>query len=77
MHKIGTILRNILFYLKYPTCEIRTSKPRKNYIVNHIESDYSKQRYQADTVHLADYISNNTNINLRWLIISQSLDRQF
>ena len=33
------------FYFKCPTCEIRTSKPRKNYVVKHIESDYPGQRY--------------------------------
>ena len=26
----------------------------------HIKSDYSRQRYQADTVNLANYISNDT-----------------
>ena len=46
------------FYFKCPTCKIRTSKPRKSYVVNHIKSDYPRQRYQADTVYLADYISN-------------------
>ena len=47
-------------FLKCSTSEIRTSKPKKNYVVKHIESDYPRQRYQADTMYLADYISNNT-----------------
>ena len=46
------------FYFKCSTCEIRSSKPRKYYVVKHIESDYFCQRYQADTVYLTDYISN-------------------
>ena len=58
------------FYFKCPTWEIKTSKPRKNYVVKHIESNYSRQKYQADIVYLDNYISNNTNIYLRWLIIS-------
>ena len=33
------------FYFKYPTREIRTSKPRKNYVVKHIESDNPRKRY--------------------------------
>ena len=65
------------FYFKCPACEIRTFKPREKYVIKHIESDYSRQRYQEDTVYLADYISNDTYIYLRWLIISQSLDGQF
>ena len=32
----------------------------KNYVAKHIESDYPRQRYQADTVYLDDYISNDT-----------------
>ena len=30
------------FYFKCPTCEKRTSKPKKNYAINHIESDYPR-----------------------------------
>ena len=47
------------FYFKCPTCGIRTSKSRKKYEVKHKEMDYSRQRYQADTKYLSDYISNN------------------
>ena len=36
------ILRNITFYFKCSSSKIRTSKPRKNYVVKHIESDYSR-----------------------------------
>ena len=28
------------FYFKCPICEIRTSNPRKNYVIKHIETDY-------------------------------------
>ena len=34
------------FYFKCPNCEVRTSKPRKNYPIKHIESDYSRQRHK-------------------------------
>ena len=47
------------FYFKCSTCEIRTFKPR-NYVVKHIESDYFRRRYQADTVYLTDYTSNDS-----------------
>ena len=50
------------FYFKCLICKIRTSKPRKNYVVNHIESDYSWEKYQVNKVYLANYISNDTNI---------------
>ena len=44
------------FYFKWQVWEIRTSKPRKNIIVKHIESYKPKERYQADTVLLSNYI---------------------
>ena len=44
------------FYFKWQVWEIRTSKPRKNAIVKHIESYKPKERYQADTVLLSNYI---------------------
>ena len=47
------------FYFKCLTCGIRTSKPRKNYVVKHIESDYPREKYQVDKVYLANYISND------------------
>ena len=50
------------FYFKCLTCEIRTSKPRKNYVVKHIESNYPREKYQVDIVYLANYISNDANI---------------
>ena len=50
------------FYFNCSTCEIRSSKLRKNYVVQNIESDYSRQKYQADTVYLVNYISNDGNI---------------
>ena len=65
------------FYFKCLTCGIRTSKPRNNYVVKHIESDYPREKYKVDTTYLANYISNDSNIKLWWLIISQSLDGQF
>ena len=49
------------FYFNYPTCEIRSSKPRINYVIKNIESDYPRQKYQADTVYLVNYISNDAN----------------
>ena len=49
-------------YFKCLTCGIRTSKPRKNYVVKHIESDYPREEYQVDIVYLANYISNYSNI---------------
>ena len=57
---IGTISRKIsknilqvsfLWYKNFQTL--------KNYVVKHIESDYPRHRYQADTVYLTDYISND------------------
>ena len=50
------------FYFKCLTCGIRTSKPRKNYVVKHIESDYPREKYQVDTTYFANYISNDSNI---------------
>ena len=50
------------FYFKCLTCEIRTSKPRKKYVNKLIESDYPRQKFQAKTLYLANYISNNKNI---------------
>ena len=59
----NNIERNIRnFYFKCLTCGIRTSKPWKNYVVKHIESDYPREKYQADTTYLANYISNYSNI---------------
>ena len=60
------------FYFKCPTCEIRTSKPWINYAIKHIESDYRRQKYQADTVYM-DITFKIKQIFI-WLIISQSLD---
>ena len=34
------------FYFKCSTCEIRNSKPKINYAIKQIESDYPWQRYQ-------------------------------
>ena len=50
------------FYFKCLTCGIRTSKPRKNYVVKHIGSDYPREKYQVDTTYLANYILNDSNI---------------
>ena len=52
----------INFYFKCLTCGIRTFKPRKNYVVKHIESNYLREKYQVDTTYLANYISNDSNI---------------
>ena len=62
------------FYFKWQVWEIRTSKPRKNAIVKHIESYKPKERYQTDTVILSNYIWDGLNISLQWWIISQSMD---
>ena len=43
-------------YFKCQVREVRTSKQRKNLIVKHIDSHKPKERYQADTVLLSDYI---------------------
>ena len=51
-----------IFYFKRLTCGIRTSKPRKNYEVKHIESDYPREKYQVDTTYLDNYISKDSNI---------------
>ena len=50
------------FYFKCLTCGIRTFKPRKNYAVKHIESDYPREKCRVDITYLANYISNNSNI---------------
>ena len=50
------------FYFKRLTCGIRTSKPRKNYEVKHIESYYPREKYQVDTTYLDNYISKDSNI---------------
>ena len=52
----------INFYFKCITCGIRTSEPRRNYAVKHIESNYPKEKYQVDTTYLANYISKDSNI---------------
>ena len=44
------------FYFKCQVCEIRTSKPRKNAVIKHIDSLKSKDRYQTDTVQLSKYV---------------------
>ena len=41
-------------------CGARGSKPRKNIATKHIESYRAKERYQADTVFLSDYLVGNT-----------------
>ena len=43
-------------YFKCQVWEVKTSKPRKNLIVKYIDSHKAKERYQADTVLLSDYI---------------------
>ena len=43
----------------YFNCEIwagRTKKPKKKIAYKHIDSYYPKERYQADTVYLSDYL---------------------
>ena len=43
----------------YFNCEIcagRTKKPKKKMAYKHIDSYYPKERYQADTVYLSDYL---------------------
>ena len=44
------------FYFKCQVCEIRTSKPRKNVVIKHIDSFKPKDRYQVDTVQLSKYV---------------------
>ena len=41
-------------------CGARGSKQRKNIATKHIESHRAKERYQADTVFLSDYLVGNT-----------------
>ena len=44
-------------------CEVygaRGSKPRKNIATKHIENHRAKERYQADTAFLSDYLVGNT-----------------
>ena len=65
------------FYFKCPTCEIRSSKPRKNYAVKHIESNYPRQRYQEDKVYLTYYISNDTKYLFTMVNHFTSYDGQF
>ena len=60
LNNIEKDIRN--FYFKCLTCGIRTSKPRKNYVVKHIESDYPSEKYQVDTVYFVNYILNDSNI---------------
>ena len=43
------------FYFKWQVWEIRTTKPRKNVVVKHIDSSMQKERYQADTVQLSKH----------------------
>ena len=50
------------FYFKCLTCGIKTFKPRKKYVVKHIESDYPREKYQVDTTYLANYTLNDSNI---------------
>ena len=42
------------FYFGCLTCGTRTSKPRKKYVVKHIESDYYREKCQVDTTYLAN-----------------------
>ena len=44
------------FYFKWQVWEIRTTKPRKNVVVKHIDSSIPKERYQADTVQLSKLV---------------------
>ena len=41
-------------------CGARGSKPRKNIATKYIESHRAKERYQADSVFLSDYLVGNT-----------------
>ena len=43
-------------YFKCQVCEIRTSKPRKNVVIKHIDSFKLKDRYKTDTVQLSKYV---------------------
>ena len=61
------------FYFKCQVWEVRTSKPRKNLIVKHIDSHKPKERYQADTVLLSDYIRDDFKYLLLWLITLQNM----
>ena len=47
------------FYFKWQVWEIRTKKPRKNVVIKHRDSSMSKERYQADTVLLPNYVTQN------------------
>ena len=39
----------------------KTTKPRKNVVVKHIDSSIPKERYQADTVHLSKHVMSDNN----------------
>ena len=47
------------FYFKWQVWEIRTTKPRKNVVIKHINSSMSKERYQVDTVFLSNYVTSD------------------
>ena len=50
------------FYFKCLTCEISTSKPKKNYVVKHIESDYPRENTKLIQCIWLIISSNDTNI---------------
>ena len=45
------------FYFKWQVWEIKTTKPRKNVVIKHIDSSMPKERYQPDTVLLSNYVT--------------------
>ena len=61
------------FYFKCQVWEVRTSKPRKNLIIKHIDSHKPKERYQADTVLNLIILEMTLNIFLLWLITLQNM----
>ena len=61
------------FYIKCQVREVRTSKPRKNLIVKHIDSHKPKERYQADTVLFSDYMWDDFKYLFTLLITLQNM----
>ena len=61
--KVNKDVREI--YFDCEICAGRTQKPKKKMAYKHIDSYYPKERYQADTVYLSDYLVNPKTPNLK------------
>ena len=47
------------FYFKWQVWEIRTTKPKENVVIKHIDSSMPKERYRADTDLLSNYVTSD------------------